>query len=227
MTIEEVILALINEHGSDVLKSKNRFLTLFQDYSKNFFSHSGDFLDLKACYDNGLWKFAKDIYDEKDDEKLAVLSRNAQRDLVDIKRLSSTSVISGINILLGAFGKNFELLQVEKVNNEAFVTKEIAELQNENDAHREDCSFIDNAPASLKRWFFERLSKALAGDIEAMLDVADCYRKGNVVQKNWRMAVRWYKDVIKSSKEDGSVNVEIAKEKLVELYNDIDENYYR
>lgn len=228
MTIEEVILAVINEYGSDVLNSEKKFFSLIQDYNNNSFSNSEDFLDLKACYANGLWKFAKDIYYAKDAAKLEEIFLNVQRYLVVTKRLSETSVISGINILLKAFGKKYQLVQIRMGKNGSYVVKENVESLKDNENKCEECLFIHNISVTSKKWFLERLSRALAKDAEAMLDIADCYRKGNIVQKNWRLAEKWYKDVIEDNKEKNSAKVvEKAKEKLVELYNELDDCYYR
>lgn len=228
MLIEEVILGVINEHGLNVLDSEKEFFTLIDDYSNNTLSDSVDFLNFKACYTNGLSAFAKNIYYEKNAEKLALLSQKAKSHLVNRKRLSETSVISGINIFLKAFGKKFQLPQTYLEKNVNWAIEDDVESPNDNKNKCEECLFIHNISVTAKKWFIERLHKALAGDVEAMVDVANCYKKGNIVQKNWRIAEKWYKDVIEDNKEKVSVNVvEKAKNELIELYNELDESYYR
>ena len=229
MLTEEVLLAVRNEHGVNVLDSVKRLITLINDYSNNSLSDNVEFLDFKACYSNGLSAFAKDIYNESDIENLAVLSQKAKKHLVNNKRLSETSVISGINILLKALGKKYQLPQVpmENIKDCKRNTDDMDQLKcsvNRN----EECLFNHDASVSTKKWFLTRLEAALSGNIEAMMDMADCYRKGNIVQKNWRLAVKWYEDIIKTDEDTTNKKlIEAAKEKLVEFYNELDDNYYR
>lgn len=229
MLIENAIAEIIKEYGYEVLESEKRFCSFITDCMGNDIQDRNAFFDYEACCANGFLPYALELYMVSEREQLINITNKARRYLVDRKRLSEDCAISGINIFLKAFGKAYRIPRYQKeMIKKSSNNGNAVRMRKDKESSKHEYLFDQETPVESKKKFIECFEKACTGDVIAMLTVADCYRKGNVVKKNWRLAITWYEKITQNSYADVDKNIIVeAKEKLVELYNELGDFSHR
>lgn len=196
MLIEEAISEIVIQYGYDILKSQKKFRALVFDFVTATDITERQKNDFDACCDNGILRFAQEVYSVDDNIQIKYLVNKTKKELMEKKRLCEECVVDGINMFLKGLGKNYLL---NKANNDVCVKYETRTI--------EEVLFGEKTCLEEIKKFLEMKELVTKGNIKAMIYVADCYGKGHIVQKNKMFAKHYYQKAI----GEGKKRLEYAK----------------
>lgn len=205
MLIEEAINLTVKEYGYGIFETQRRFEAIIKDYNP-YISQSRK-LDFEACCNNGILTFMRELCSLTDITEIEILSKKIKHYLIAEKRLSSETAVSGINLFLTAFNKNY-ILDDDKIP-ETPIGIDIQELRSD----------LCGVPIN-QHEFLTLFNEIDSGNVDAMIRLGDCYCKGIIVQKDLHFATCYYKMAIKN----GSLE---AKQKYLDMLNEEREENFR